>query len=84
MVAVNPLSSTPPPPPVALGPLALKLRAGPEFLALMDGDRTWTVSAFLLGSEPRVYELVSLRWPNGRWGRRDPGGRVLHLRGPPG
>lgn len=32
------------------------------FLSLMEGDRTWPVWAFLLGSGIRIGELVSLRW----------------------
>ncbi len=35
-----------------------------EFLALMDGDRTWPVWAFLLGSGLRIGELGALRWRN--------------------
>jgi integrase len=30
----------------------------------MEGDRTWPVWAFLLGSGIRIGELVSLRWPS--------------------
>jgi integrase len=30
----------------------------------MEGDRTWPVRAFLLGSGLRIGELVALRWPN--------------------
>lgn len=33
-----------------------------EFLSLMEGDRTYPVWAFLLGSGLRIGELVSLRW----------------------
>src|SRR6202034_2943916 len=35
-----------------------------KFLGLMEGDRTWPVWAFLLGSGLRIGELVSLRWPS--------------------
>lgn len=35
-----------------------------EFLSLMEGDRTYPVWAFLLGSGLRIGELVSLRWPS--------------------
>jgi integrase len=35
-----------------------------EFLALMEGDRTYPVWAFLLGSGLRIGELVWLRWGN--------------------
>jgi integrase len=35
-----------------------------EFLALMNGDRTWPIWAFLLGSGIRIGELVWLRWPS--------------------
>ncbi|MGD0256069.1 MAG: site-specific integrase [Acidimicrobiales bacterium] len=34
-----------------------------EFLALMEGDRTWPIWAFLLGTGLRVGEVVWLRWP---------------------
>ena len=30
----------------------------------MEGDRTWPIWAFLLGSGLRIGELVSLRWPS--------------------
>jgi integrase len=33
-----------------------------EFLGLMEGDRTWPLWAFLLGSGLRIGELVWLRW----------------------
>ena len=35
-----------------------------EFLSLMEGDRTWCVWAFLMGSGVRIGELVWLRWQN--------------------
>lgn len=35
-----------------------------HFLALMEGDRTWPVWAFLLGSGLRIGEVVWLRWSN--------------------
>ncbi len=35
-----------------------------EFLDLMEGDRTYPIWAFLLGSGLRIGELVWLRWPN--------------------
>jgi integrase len=35
-----------------------------DFLGLMEGDRTWPVWAFLLGSGLRIGELVALRWRN--------------------
>jgi len=35
-----------------------------EFLALMEGDRTYPIWAFLLGSGLRIGELVALRWAN--------------------
>jgi integrase len=34
-----------------------------DFLALMEGDRTWPIWAFLLGTGLRVGEVVWLRWP---------------------
>ena len=33
-----------------------------RFLALMEGDRTWPIWAFLLGSGLRIGEMVSLQW----------------------
>ena len=35
-----------------------------EFLPLMEGDRTYPVWVFQLGSGQRIGELVWLRWPN--------------------
>jgi integrase len=34
------------------------------FLSLMEGDRTYPIWAFLMGSGLRIGELVALRWPN--------------------
>ena len=41
-----------------------------QFLALMEGDRTYAIWAFLLGSGLRVGELVWLRWGNVDMARR--------------
>jgi len=41
-----------------------------EFLELMQGDRTYPVWAFLLGSGLRIGELVWLRWANVDLARR--------------
>jgi integrase len=45
-----------------------------EFLTLTEGDRTYPIWAFLLGSGLRIGELVWLRWPNVDLERR-----VVHI-----
>lgn len=64
MVAINPMVGTPRPRPRRSVPRHWSPEQAREFLALMDGDRTWPVWAFLLGSGLRIGELVALRWPN--------------------
>jgi integrase len=39
-------------------------RQARNFLAFMEGDRTWPIWAFLLGTGLRVGEVVWLRWPS--------------------
>lgn len=64
MVAINPMAGAPRPRPARSIPRHWSPEQAREFLALMDGDRTWPVWAFLLGSGLRIGELVALRWPN--------------------
>ncbi len=62
--AVNPVAQTPQPKARRSVPKHWSPEEARRFLALMEGDRTWTVWAFLLGSGLRIGELVALRWPN--------------------
>jgi integrase len=62
MVGVNPMLSTPRPRPARSVPRHWTPEQAREFLALMEGDRTWPVWAFLLGAGLRIGELVWLRW----------------------
>ncbi len=64
IVAVNPITQVPRPRPARSIPKHWSPEQAREFLALMEGDRTWPVWAFLLGSGLRIGELVWLRWPN--------------------
>ncbi len=67
MIANNPLPRFRAPAP-SIDPEALVSRAGPKaFLDLMEGDRTWPIWAFLLGSGLRIGELVWLRGPTWTW-----------------
>lgn len=70
MVAVNPLIGAPRPRPRRSIPKHWSPEQAREFLALMEGDRTWPVWAFLLGSGLRVGELVWLRWGSVDFDRR--------------
>jgi integrase len=63
-VAVNPVAQTPRPKARRSVPKHWSPEEARRFLALMEGDRTWTVWEFLLGSGLRIGELVALRWPN--------------------
>lgn len=64
IVAVSPLTLTPRPKARRSIPKHWSPEQAREFLALMEGDRTYPVWAFLLGSGLRIGELVWLRWPN--------------------
>ena len=64
IVAVNPVAQTPQPKARRSVPKHWSPEEARHFLALMEGDRTWTVWAFLMGSGLRIGELVALRWPN--------------------
>ncbi len=64
VIAVNPMASAPPPRAQRSIPRHWTPEQAREFLALMEGDRTYPIWAFLLGSGLRIGELVSLRWSN--------------------
>ena len=61
---VNPLAQVPQPKRKRSIPKYWTPDEARQFLALMDGDRTWPVWAFLLGTGLRIGELVWLRWRN--------------------
>jgi integrase len=62
MIASNPMLRTPRPKAQRSIPRHWTPEQAREFLALMEGDRTWALWAFLLGSGLRIGEVVSLRW----------------------
>jgi integrase len=64
VVAVSPLAHTPQPKARRSIPRHWMPEQAREFLALMEGDRTYPLWAFLMGSGLRIGELVWLRWPN--------------------
>jgi integrase len=64
MVAVSPLSLVTRPKSRRSIPKHWSPEQARDFLALMEGDRTYGVWAFLLGSGLRIGELVWLRWIN--------------------
>jgi integrase len=64
IVPVNPMTSTARPTPARSVPRHWTPEQAQKFLALMDGDRTYALWAFLLGSGLRIGELVWLRWDN--------------------
>jgi integrase len=70
IVPANPVSATPPPSAGRRIPRHWSPEQAREFLDLMEGDRTWPVWGFLLGSGLRIGELVWLRWPNVDLARR--------------
>jgi integrase len=63
-VPINPLLQAPRPKPQRKIPKYWSPDEARKFLGLMEGDRTWPIWAFLLGSGLRIGELVSLRWPS--------------------
>jgi integrase len=63
-IPINPLMQAPRPKPHRKIPKYWSPEEARKFLALMEGDRTWPIWAFLLGSGVRIGELVSLRWPS--------------------
>ena len=64
IVEVNPVAQAPQPKARRSAPKHWSPEEARRFLALMEGDRTWTVWAFLMRSGLRVGEVVALRWPN--------------------
>jgi len=64
VVASNPIAQVPRSRPKRSIPKHWTPEQAREFLGLMEGDRTWPIWAFLLGSGLRIGELVCLRWPN--------------------
>lgn len=64
IVAINPVAAVPRPRPARSVPKHWSPEQAREFLSLMEGDRTYPLWAFLLGSGLRIGELVWLRWPN--------------------
>jgi len=80
IVVTNPLAQTPRPKARRSVPRHWSPEQAREFLGLMEGDRTYALWAFLMGSGLRIGELVALRWPNvDLEGRRRPRRRVLDL-----
>jgi len=69
-VAVNPTTAAPRPKAPRAVPKHWTPEQAREFLALMEGDRTWPIWAFLLGSGLRIGELIWLRWPSVDFERR--------------
>ncbi len=64
VIAVNPLAAARPPRAQRSIPRHWTPEEARQFLGLMEGDRSYPIWAFLLGSGLRIGELVSLRWPN--------------------
>lgn len=62
MIVANPMLRVPRPKARRSIPRHWTPEQAREFLALMEGDRTWPLWAFLLGSGLRIGELVALRW----------------------
>jgi integrase len=64
VVAVSPLAHAPQPKARRAIPRHWTPEQAREFLVLMEGDRTYPLWAFLMGSGLRIGELVWLRWRN--------------------
>jgi integrase len=64
IISTNPLLVAPRPTPKRSIPRHWSPEQAREFLGLMDGDRTFAIWAFLMGSGLRIGELVALRWRN--------------------
>jgi integrase len=64
LINSNPLLVAPRPTPKRSIPKHWSPEQAQEFLALMEGDRTYAIWAFLMGSGLRIGELVALRWRN--------------------
>jgi integrase len=63
-LSINPLLQVPQPKRTRAIPKHWTPDEAREFLRLMEGDRTWPVWAFLIGTGLRIGELVWLRWKN--------------------
>ncbi len=63
VIAVNLVTARPPRAPRSI-PRHWTPEEARQFLGLMEGDRTYPIWAFLLGSGLRIGELVWLRWGN--------------------
>ncbi len=64
VVTVNPVTAVPRPRAARSIPKHWSPEQARDFLSLMDGDRTYPLWAFLLGSGLRIGEAVWLRWGN--------------------
>jgi integrase len=64
MIANNPLPQVPRPRPRRSIPKHFSPEQARTFLDLMEGDRTWPIWAFLMGTGLRIGELVWLKWSN--------------------
>lgn len=64
IVTSNPLARVPRPTARRSIPRHWSPEEARQFLTLMEGDRTYAIWAFLLGSGLRIGELVWLRWSN--------------------
>ena len=64
MIANNPLPQVPRPRPRRSIPKHFSPEQAKAFLDLMEGDRTWPIWAFLMGTGLRIGELVWLKWSN--------------------
>jgi integrase len=64
VVTVNPLTVVPRPRAARSIPKHWSPEQARDFLSLMEGDRTYPLWAFLLGSGLRIGEAVWLRWAN--------------------
>ena len=64
VIAINPMVAAPRPRAARSIPRHWTPEQAREFLGLMEGDRTYPIWAFLLGSGLRIGELVWLRWGN--------------------
>ncbi len=64
VISTNPLAKVPRPVPARSVPHHWSPEQARQFLALMEGDRTYPIWAFLMTTGVRIGELVWLRWEN--------------------
>jgi integrase len=64
VVALSPVAGVSRPAPRRSVPRHWSPEQAREFLSLMEGDRTYSIWAFLMCAGLRIGELVALRWPN--------------------